>query len=77
MESQRVCSRCVRSSNVSAHMAHCTDISTPFMLDSYAAEWQEQCKAQTRHADEVDNLRNANRNLSSTMYVTYPDRADL
>nr|XP_031863524.1 uncharacterized protein CI109_000774 [Kwoniella shandongensis]KAA5530596.1 hypothetical protein CI109_000774 [Kwoniella shandongensis] len=38
---------------------------TPFMLDSYASEWEEQCRSQNRHALEVDQLRNANRNLSS------------
>ncbi|WWC66780.1 uncharacterized protein I206_100685 [Kwoniella pini CBS 10737] len=38
---------------------------TPFMLDSYASEWEEQQKNQNRHALEVDTLRNANRNLSS------------
>ncbi|WRT63762.1 uncharacterized protein IL334_000687 [Kwoniella shivajii] len=38
---------------------------TPFMLDSYASEWEEQQKSQNRHAQEVDTLRNANRNLST------------
>ncbi|WVQ80260.1 hypothetical protein IAT38_002365 [Cryptococcus sp. DSM 104549] len=38
---------------------------TPFMLDAYAAEWDEQCRNQNRHALEVDQLRNVNRNLSS------------
>nr|XP_018266772.1 uncharacterized protein I303_00748 [Kwoniella dejecticola CBS 10117]OBR88930.1 hypothetical protein I303_00748 [Kwoniella dejecticola CBS 10117] len=38
---------------------------TPFMLDSYASEWEEQQKSQNRHALEVDTLRNANRNLSA------------
>ncbi|WVQ93745.1 hypothetical protein IAU59_000822 [Kwoniella sp. CBS 9459] len=38
---------------------------TPFMLDSYASEWEEQLRSQNRHALEVDQLRNANRNLSS------------
>ncbi|WVR03543.1 hypothetical protein IAU60_000535 [Kwoniella sp. DSM 27419] len=38
---------------------------TPFMLDSYASEWEEQQRSQHRHAAEVDQLRNANRNLSS------------
>ncbi|WVW81887.1 hypothetical protein I302_103886 [Kwoniella bestiolae CBS 10118] len=38
---------------------------TPFMLDSYASEWDEQQKNQNRHAVEIDTLRNANRNLSA------------
>ncbi|OCF45157.1 hypothetical protein I317_00959 [Kwoniella heveanensis CBS 569] len=38
---------------------------TPFMLDSYASEWEEQLRSQNRHALEVDQLRNANRNLSA------------
>ncbi|WWC99290.1 hypothetical protein V866_006187 [Kwoniella sp. B9012] len=38
---------------------------TPFMLDSYASEWDEQQKNQNRHALEIDTLRNANRNLSA------------
>ncbi|RSH81499.1 GTPase-activating protein [Saitozyma podzolica] len=37
---------------------------TPFMLDSYEAEHEELCRAQNRHAQELDQLRNANRNLS-------------
>jgi hypothetical protein len=39
-------------------------LSTPFMLDSYEAEHEELCRAQNRHAQELDQLRNANRNLS-------------
>ena len=35
------------------------------MLDSYAGEHIERCKALNAHAIEVDSLRNANRNLSS------------
>lgn len=38
---------------------------TPFMLDSYESEYEEQCRAQNKHALELDQLRNANRNLSS------------
>ncbi|WWC85885.1 uncharacterized protein L201_000752 [Kwoniella dendrophila CBS 6074] len=38
---------------------------TPFMLDSYASEWEEQQKNQNKHALEIDTLRNANRNLST------------
>ncbi|KAK4688869.1 ecotropic viral integration site 5 protein, partial [Tremellales sp. Uapishka_1] len=37
---------------------------TPFMLDSYQSEWDELCRSQNKHALEVDQLRNANRNLS-------------
>ncbi|AAW46271.1 hypothetical protein CNBK2500 [Cryptococcus deneoformans B-3501A] len=38
---------------------------TPLMLDAYASEWEERCRDQNRHAIELDQLRNANRNLSS------------
>ncbi|KIR63610.1 hypothetical protein I314_03014 [Cryptococcus bacillisporus CA1873] len=38
---------------------------TPLMLDAYASEWEEQCRDQNRHAIELDQLRNVNRNLSS------------
>ncbi|AFR94077.2 hypothetical protein C343_02146 [Cryptococcus neoformans C23] len=38
---------------------------TPLMLDAYASEWEEKCRDQNRHAIELDQLRNANRNLSS------------
>ncbi|ODN76152.1 hypothetical protein L202_06074 [Cryptococcus amylolentus CBS 6039] len=37
---------------------------TPLMLDAYASEWEEQCRAANRHAMEVDHLRNINRTLS-------------
>lgn len=35
------------------------------MLDAYASEWEERCRDQNRHAIELDQLRNVNRNLSS------------
>ena len=38
--------------------------STPFQLDSYMSEYDEQCRSQNRHALELDQLRGANRNLS-------------
>ncbi|GHJ89164.1 hypothetical protein NliqN6_5566 [Naganishia liquefaciens] len=38
---------------------------TPFMLDSFANEWEGQLKVQNAHALELDTLRNANRNLSN------------
>ncbi|CED83227.1 related to gyp5-gtpase-activating protein [Phaffia rhodozyma] len=38
---------------------------TPFQLDGYTAEWQDQCRARDSHAIEVDLLRTANRNLSA------------
>ena len=41
------------------------DGSTPFMLDSYETEYEERCRNLNRHAHELDELRNANRNLSS------------
>lgn len=42
---------------------------TPFMLDAYEAEYEEMCKNQNKHAHELDQLRNANRSLSSQVYV--------
>ncbi|TIA77628.1 hypothetical protein E3P98_04121 [Wallemia ichthyophaga] len=38
---------------------------TPFQLDSYASEWAETCYNVNKHAHEVDELRLANRGLSS------------
>ena len=38
------------------------------MLDSYASEYEEQCKAQNKHALELDQLRNVNRSLSTHVY---------
>jgi hypothetical protein len=43
---------------------------TPFMLDAYEAEYEEMCKNQNKHAHELDLLRNANRSLSSQVYVS-------
>ncbi|KDQ53505.1 hypothetical protein JAAARDRAFT_80643 [Jaapia argillacea MUCL 33604] len=37
---------------------------TPFMLDSYAHEYEDMCRARDAHALELDALRNSNRNLS-------------
>ena len=47
-------------------------LSTPFMLDSYEAEYNEVCRNQNRHALELDQLRNANRNLSFQVCVPLP-----
>ena len=51
---------------------------TPFMLDAYEAEYEEMCKNQNKHAHELDLLRNANRSLSSQVYVPFyqADAAD-
>lgn len=38
---------------------------TPFMLDTYANEWNELRRVQTAHAVEMDNLRTANRSLAN------------
>jgi hypothetical protein len=51
------------------------------MLDAYETEYEEMCKNQNKHAHELDQLRNANRALSSQVYVTvlpvsYRYRAD-
>lgn len=40
-------------------------VSTPFMLDSFAGEWEGQLRVQNAHALELDTLRNANRHLSN------------
>ncbi|KAG9103762.1 GTPase-activating protein [Ceratobasidium sp. 370] len=37
---------------------------TPFMLDSYASEYQAKLKAENAHQEEMDALRTINRNLS-------------
>ncbi|KAB5595096.1 GTPase-activating protein GYP5 [Ceratobasidium theobromae] len=37
---------------------------TPFMLDSYASEYQAKVKAENAHQEEMDSLRAINRNLS-------------
>ncbi|CAE7187147.1 unnamed protein product [Rhizoctonia solani] len=37
---------------------------TPFMLDSYAGEYQAKIKAENAHQEEMDQLRTINRNLS-------------
>ncbi|KAG8698154.1 GTPase-activating protein [Ceratobasidium sp. 395] len=37
---------------------------TPFMLDSYASEYQAKLKAENAHQEEMDTLRTINRNLS-------------
>jgi len=39
------------------------------MLDAYETEYEEMCKNQNKHAHELDQLRNANRALSSQVYV--------
>jgi len=41
------------------------------MLDAYEAEYEEMCKNQNKHAHELDLLRNANRSLSSQVYVPF------
>lgn len=38
---------------------------TPFMLDTYANEWNELRRVQNAHAVEMDNLRTANRSLAN------------
>lgn len=42
---------------------------TPFMLDAYEAEYEEQRRDKEKHAHELDQLRNANRSLSNQVYV--------
>ncbi|KAL7416402.1 rab-GTPase-TBC domain-containing protein [Mrakia frigida] len=38
---------------------------TPFQLDGFSAEWDELCRVENAHADEVSSLRAANRHLSA------------
>lgn len=72
----RVCARLVCGTDVSTcyvypERAHADSIhrpnlrSTPFQLDGYTAEWDDLCRAANKHAVEVDELRTANRQLSS------------
>ena len=42
---------------------------TPFMLDSYAHEYEELVRARDAHKIEVDGLRSANRQLTAQVYV--------
>lgn len=39
------------------------------MLDAYEAEYEEQRRDKEKHAHELDQLRNANRSLSTQVYV--------
>lgn len=39
------------------------------MLDAYEAEYDEQRRDKEKHAHELDQLRNANRSLSTQVYV--------
>ena len=38
---------------------------TPFMLDSYAREYEELIRLRDAHSLEVETLRNSNRNLAA------------
>lgn len=38
---------------------------TPFMLDSYAREYNDMVRVRDAHAVEMDLLRNSNRNLAA------------
>lgn len=74
----RVCARLLRGTDVSVCHVDWTSFgsptdsarqpnlrSTPFQLDGYTAEWDDLCRAANKHAVEVDELRTANRQLSS------------
>ncbi|KAF8516735.1 RabGAP/TBC [Hysterangium stoloniferum] len=50
---------------------------TPFMLDSYAHEYQESVRQREAHAIEMDNLRNINRNLSTQIKTLETSLAQL
>jgi hypothetical protein len=45
---------------------------TPFILDSYAREYDDMVRVRDAHATEVDELRNTNRGLMSQVYVGLP-----
>lgn len=42
---------------------------TPFMLDSYAHEYEELVRARDAHKLEIDTLKNSNRQLVAQVYV--------
>lgn len=41
---------------------------TPFMLDSYAHEYDDQVRTREAHLVEMDTLRNTNRHLTAQVY---------
>jgi predicted lipoprotein len=49
---------------------------TPFMLDTFAGEWEELRRAQSAHTTEMEALRAANRSLTAQVYVCFPWRGD-
>lgn len=78
MAYQRLCARRLRDPHVSGWpiltLSCKLTNSTPLMLDQYEAEWNEKCRLQTvhirqleAHARETEQLRGANRHLSSQM----------
>ncbi|KAI0360907.1 RabGAP/TBC [Trametes cingulata] len=50
---------------------------TPFMLDSYAHEYEELVRARDAHKIEMDNLRNANRQLAAQVKTLEENLAQL
>ncbi|KAI0656663.1 rab-GTPase-TBC domain-containing protein, partial [Cubamyces menziesii] len=50
---------------------------TPFMLDSYAHEYEELVRARDAHKIEVDGLRSANRQLTAQVKVLEENMAQL
>ncbi|KAI0373490.1 RabGAP/TBC [Pilatotrama ljubarskyi] len=50
---------------------------TPFMLDSYAHEYEELVRARDAHKIEMDNLRNANRQLAAQVKTLETNLAQL
>ncbi|EPQ57523.1 ABC1-domain-containing protein [Gloeophyllum trabeum ATCC 11539] len=50
---------------------------TPFMLDAYAHEYEDMCRARDAHALELDALRNSNRNLSAQVKTLESSLAQL
>ena len=41
---------------------------TPFLLDTFASEWEELRRAQNAHTTEVESLRAANKALTERVY---------
>ncbi|KAI8975841.1 rab-GTPase-TBC domain-containing protein [Trametes punicea] len=50
---------------------------TPFMLDNYAHEYEELIRARDAHKIEMDNLRNANRQLAAQVKTLEENLAQL
>lgn len=63
MHTHRRCELGLRVPSFTLLLTECSR-STPFMLDTFAMEWQEQCRVTNATAVELDTLRTANRTLT-------------